>query len=129
MSKTFEVENKLPNIIGLGAKFIGDIETDGDLRVDGLIEGNIVSKGKLVLGPAGTIKGTIKCSNAEIAGNFEGKVEVTDQLSLKAGSTFKGDMKIGKLSIEPEALFIGSCCMNDKNAAEPAAENVETDKS
>ena len=114
MSKTFETENRLPNIIGSGTKFTGDIETNGDLRVDGVIEGNIKSQGKIVLGSGGKINGTIKCVSAEISGSFEGKMEVSELLSLKASSYFKGDMSVNKLSIESGAKFIGSCVMADK---------------
>lgn len=122
MAKTFEVENRLPNLIGSGTKFVGDIETNGDLRVDGIIEGNIQSKGKLVLGANGNIKGTIKCANAELLGTFEGKVEVQELLSLKSSAVFKGEMTTNKLSIEPGATFIGTCTMADKKpaTAEPA---------
>ena len=45
MAKTYEVENKLPNMIGPGTKIVGDIETNGDLRIDGIIEGSVQSKG------------------------------------------------------------------------------------
>lgn len=121
MSKNFEAENKLPNIIGAGTKFVGDIETNGDLRVDGVIEGTIKSQGKLVLGPGGSIKGTIKCVSAEIAGSFEGKMEVSELLSLKASSYFKGEMSVNKLSIESGAKFIGSCLMADRNGQHQAA--------
>lgn len=121
MAKTFEVENRLPNLIGAGTKFVGDIETNGDLRVDGVIEGNIISKGKLVLGTNGTIKGTIKCANAELLGNFDGKMEVQELLSLKSSAIFKGEMTTNKLSVEPGATFIGNCTMSDKkpSVAEP----------
>ncbi|MBP5366149.1 MAG: polymer-forming cytoskeletal protein [Bacteroidales bacterium] len=128
MSKTFEVENKLPNIIGTGTKFKGDIDTDGDLRVDGSIEGNIISKGKVVLGQGGSIKGAITCYNAEIAGIFEGKVEVTEQLALKSCASFNGDMNIGKLSIEPGAVFVGNCCMTGNDAPQQAAADTDADK-
>ncbi len=114
MAKTFETENALPNIVGSGTKFTGDIETNGDLRVDGIIEGNIVSRGKLVLGTSGNIKGTIKCASAEIAGKFDGKMEVSELLSLKSTSLFKGEMTVAKLSIEPGATFIGTCNMSEK---------------
>ncbi|MBQ2321633.1 MAG: polymer-forming cytoskeletal protein [Bacteroidales bacterium] len=124
MSKTFETENRLPNIVGSGSKFTGDIETNGDLRVDGVIEGNIKSQGKVVLGSAGSIKGTIKCVSAEISGTFEGKVEISELLSLKASSFFKGEMTVNKLSIEPGAKFIGSCLMADKDGVKtPATDN------
>lgn len=117
MGKTFEVENKLPNIIGSGTKIAGDLETNGDLRVDGVIEGNIIVRGKLVLGQGGVIKGTIKCSHAEIAGQFEGKVEVTELLSLRGTAIFTGDMDIAKLSIEPGAAFDGTCKMKSSAVA------------
>lgn len=115
MSKTFE-ENRLPNIIGQGTKIVGDIETNGDLRVDGVIEGNIQSKGKVVLGQSGVIKGTIKCASAEISGQFEGKMDVSELLSLRNTSVFKGEMTISKLSIEPGSVFNGTCNMPEKNA-------------
>ncbi|MCQ2236144.1 MAG: polymer-forming cytoskeletal protein [Bacteroidales bacterium] len=115
MSKTFEDnQNRLPNIIGQGTKIVGDIETNGDLRVDGVIEGNIQSKGKVVLGQSGVIKGTIKCGSAEISGQFEGKMDVSELLSLRSSSVFKGEMTISKLSIEPGATFNGTCNMPDK---------------
>ena len=122
MSKGYEVENKLPNIIGSGTKIVGDLETNGDLRVDGVIEGNIVSKGKLVLGQGGNIKGTVKCANAELSGTFDGKIEVNELLSLRSTAVFSGEMSIAKLSIEPGATFNGTCKMADKNKVAAPAE-------
>lgn len=116
MAKPYE-ENRLPNLIGSGTKFTGDIETNGDLRVDGQIEGNILSKGKIVLGSGGTIKGTIKCVSAEISGSFEGKMEVSELLSLTSSAKFRGDMTISKLSIEPGAMFNGTCVMGGAGQA------------
>ncbi len=124
MAKSYESEaSSLPNIIGNGTKIVGDIETNGDLRIDGTIEGNVNSKGKLVLGAAGSIKGSIRCANAEISGNFEGKADITELLSLRSTSNFKGEMNINKLSVEPGAVFNGTCNMNGgasnkKSAAE-----------
>lgn len=112
MGKTFEVENKLPNMIGPGTKIIGNIETNGDIRIDGNIEGNIISKGKVVIGANGLVKGEIQCANAELSGSLDGKIFVTDLLSLKSTSKITGEMKVGKLSIEPGALFTGNCSMN-----------------
>jgi cytoskeletal protein CcmA (bactofilin family) len=112
MAKTFEVENKLPNMIGPGTKIIGNIETNGDIRIDGNIEGNISSKGKVVIGSNGNVKGEIQCVNAEISGILNGKINVSELLSLKASSKLTGEMSIGKLSIEPGAMFSGTCTMN-----------------
>lgn len=114
MAKNFEPENKLPNIIGQGTKITGDIETNGDIRIDGNIEGNINSKGKVVIGSNGLIKGEVFCSNAEVAGSLNGKISVSELLSLKASSKVSGDIKTGKLNIEPGAIFSGTCNMGNQ---------------
>jgi cytoskeletal protein CcmA (bactofilin family) len=111
MAKNFEPENKLPNMIGQGTKIIGDVETNGDIRIDGNIEGNVNSKGKVVIGSNGLIKGEVFCANAELAGSLNGKINVDELLSLKASSKVTGDIKTGKLNIEPGAVFTGTCNM------------------
>jgi cytoskeletal protein CcmA (bactofilin family) len=114
MAKNFEPENKLPNIIGQGTRIVGDIETNGDIRIDGNIEGNVNSKGKVVIGSNGLIKGEVFCSNAELAGTLNGKIAVSELLSLKASSKVTGDIKTGKLNIEPGAIFTGTCNMGNQ---------------
>jgi cytoskeletal protein CcmA (bactofilin family) len=116
MAKTIEPENKLPNMIGQGTKIVGDIETNGDIRIDGQIEGNVNSKGKVVIGSNGLIKGEVFCSNAELAGALNGKINVSELLSLKASSKINGDIKTGKLNIEPGAIFTGTCNMGNQGA-------------
>ena len=117
-----EQESKLPNIISTGTKITGDIETDGDFRIDGNIEGNVNSKGKVVVGNNGFVKGEIFCINAEISGTISGKITVSELLSLKSSSKVSGDIKTGKLSIEPGAIFTGTCTMGNNNTFVPKVE-------
>lgn len=111
MGKSFEPEVKLHNQIGPGTKIIGNIETTESIRIDGDIEGNITSKGKVVVGSSGKVKGIINCSNSEVSGTIEGKVKVSELLSLKASSKLFGDINTAKLTIEPGAIFTGKCDM------------------
>lgn len=89
----------------------GDIISPADFRLDGHLVGNFQSKGKLVIGPAGSIKGDIICKNADIEGKFEGKIQVTEILNVKSKASIHGEVVCGKLSVEPGADFSASCVM------------------
>ena len=78
---------------------------------DGHLIGNFQSKGKIVIGPAGSIKGDIICKNADIEGKFEGKIQVAEMLNLKSKASIHGEVICGKLSVEPGADFSASCVM------------------
>jgi cytoskeletal protein CcmA (bactofilin family) len=99
------------NLIGPGTIIKGDIDTNGDIRIDGSIEGTIKVKGKLVVGNTGKIVGDIQCQNAEIFGEINGQIGVSELLSLKASAKMNGDIVTNKLSIEPGAVFSGTCKM------------------
>ena len=113
MSKPItEPESSGVTTIASGTSIVGEVNTNGDMRVDGNIKGNLSLKGKLVVGPTGVILGDIVCKNSDIFGRIEGKVNVTELLSLKASSQLTGDIITSKLSIEPGAKFTGTCNMN-----------------
>ena len=99
------------NIIGAGTKIEGDIVTNGDIRIDGSLTGSINVKGKLVVGPSGSIEGEIICQNADISGVIKGKIGVAELLSLKASAKLTCDIITNKIAVEPGATFSGSCSM------------------
>ncbi len=103
------------NLIGQGTEITGDILCSGDLRIDGILSGNITSKGKVVVGETGRIKGEINCKNSDISGIIEGKITVAELLSLKATAKMIGDITTSKLAIEPGSKFTGYCNMTNDN--------------
>jgi len=109
------------NLIGAGTKIVGDITSNGDFRIDGNLVGNLITSGKFVLGPNGIIDGNITCNNADISGEIKGTVNVSEILSLKSSARINGDIITGKLSIEPGALFTGTCDMGAKVKNMPQA--------
>jgi cytoskeletal protein CcmA (bactofilin family) len=102
------------NLIGNGTKIIGDINSSGDIRIDGTLTGNIITNGKFVLGPNGLVEGNITCTNADLSGEVKGVVSVSETLALKQTAKINGDMITSKLSIELGAVFNGSCNMGAK---------------
>ncbi|MBI4947430.1 MAG: polymer-forming cytoskeletal protein [Bacteroidetes bacterium] len=111
MAKPGITETPSINIIGAGTVIEGDIKSEGDIRVDGTLNGCLITKGKLVLGTTGMVEGEITCQNGDISGIITGKIKVAELLSLKATSKLSGDIITNKLSIEPGANFVGSCAM------------------
>ena len=99
------------NMIGSGTIITGDIQSKGDIRVDGTLKGSINTEGKVVLGANGTIEGDVICQDADISGTINAKITVSKLLSLKATARLNGDIVTSKLSIEPGATFTGSCSM------------------
>lgn len=99
------------NLIGNGTTIIGDITSGGDVRIDGLLKGNIVISGKFVLGASGIVEGNITSVNADLSGEVKGTVSISEVLSLKSTAKIAGDIVTSKLIIEPGALFTGTCNM------------------
>lgn len=105
------------NRIVEGTIIKGDILSHADFRLDGELIGNFQSKGKIVIGPSGSVTGDIVCKNADIEGKFIGKINVSEILNVKSKASIHGEVSVGKLSVEPGADFTASCVMktNTKN--------------
>ena len=115
MAKYNETDNTTINLISNGTDITGDIKSNGDIRIDGSLKGNLNTKGKVVIGPTGKINGEVICKNSEVSGIIEGKITVGQLLNLKASSKILGDIATSKLSIEPGAIFSGNCKMSDND--------------
>ncbi|MHC0444391.1 bactofilin family protein [Flavobacterium sp. 3-218] len=99
------------NRIVEGTSIVGDIVSKADFRLDGELIGNFTSQGKIVIGAKGVVKGEIICNNADIEGEFHGKIKVLETLNIKSTAQIHGEVAVGKLSIEPGADFTATCTM------------------
>jgi cytoskeletal protein CcmA (bactofilin family) len=100
------------NLIAKGTTIKGEIQSSGDFRIDGNLNGSIRSSGKVVVGSTGKVEGEINCQNAEVEGELRVKITVKELLSLKATSVLRGEIITSKLSIEPGAVLSGTCNMD-----------------
>ena len=99
------------NRIVEGTTIQGNIVSPADFRLDGQLVGNFETKGKLVIGPAGSVQGDIICKNCDSEGRVEGKLQISDLLSVKSKAVIKGEVVCGKLAVEPGAEFSATCVM------------------
>ncbi|MEM9679137.1 MAG: polymer-forming cytoskeletal protein [Bacteroidota bacterium] len=110
-SRTTMETSTQQNIIAQGTKIVGDIVSKGPFRIDGTIEGNVKTTGKVVVGKSGLIKGTLHGENADFEGKFSGKLLLSGTLSLKSTAHIEGEVQVSKLAVEPGATFNATCSM------------------
>ena len=91
------------DVIEASTKIVGDIVSKADFRVDGTVEGNITTTGKVVIGKSGKISGKLNCSNADVSGSISGHIQISETLSLMSESYIQGDITTAKLSVEEGA--------------------------
>tara|TARA_B100000809_G_scaffold257721_1_gene299796 strand:+ start:12313 stop:12768 length:456 start_codon:yes stop_codon:yes gene_type:complete len=110
-SKESEAPRTGQNRINDGTTLKGNITSNGYFRIDGIIEGNIKTPSKVVIGKTGVVIGTLSCKNADIEGKVKGKLDITGTLSLRATANIEGEVITGKLAVEPGASFNATCSM------------------
>jgi cytoskeletal protein CcmA (bactofilin family) len=115
------------NIISHNSKMVGDVISDGPFRIDGTVEGNLKTPGKVVVGKTGIINGTLEGTNADFEGTFSGKLILSGTLTLKASAVIEGEVVVGKLAVEPGATFNATCSM--KGAVKELSGERKTEKS
>lgn len=103
--------------IAANTKINGTIVTIADIRIDGEHTGDIITKGKLVLGEAGKVKGNITCGAADVYGECEGNIMCSNLVSFKSRAVYKGTLKTAQLGIEVGSTFSGSCSIISKEEA------------
>ncbi|CAN5646479.1 hypothetical protein BH11BAC5_BH11BAC5_02970 [soil metagenome] len=106
-----ETQGGSTTIIGAGTTINGNIESTGDIRIDGTLIGNLTSKAKVLVGADGVIEGAIKGKNADVLGRVSGQMDIKEILQLRGKCIIDGDIFAGKLEVEPTATFNGRCHM------------------
>lgn len=99
------------NVLSSGTVLTGNLVTQDDIRLDGVIEGNIISQGKIIIGNNGHVSGDVECQNLDLLGKISGNVICQDTILLRATANLIGDITTQIIEIEPGARFTGSCKM------------------
>ncbi|MBM1105284.1 polymer-forming cytoskeletal protein [Aurantibacter crassamenti] len=118
-----------PNRIEKNTRIKGDIVSEADFRIDGKLDGNLKTTGKVVIGKDGLIKGKVECVNADIDGSFNGELIVSDLLSLKSSAVIEGTVTVTKLAVEPGAAFNASCSMKGRGGSSTASTTASSSSS
>ncbi len=99
-------------VIGAEARFHGNIQVKGALRVEGAVEGDIVDASSVEIGQNGKVKGNISAERLSVAGQVVGDVTISVSVELLKDSCVKGLIRVPRLRIDDGAKFDGECVMS-----------------
>jgi len=116
-SKKDEVYSEDVSILSSGVNIDGKLTSNGNVRIDGKIIGDVDIKGNLTLGTSSSINGEIKAKNVTISGKVEGTLKVDNKLTLESTATVKGDIFAKSLIIEEGAKFDGKSSMGHNSSS------------
>lgn len=118
--KNQSISEKVGNsatLISEGTVLQGDLNSENDLRIDGTIQGNVLSSAKVVIGPTGRVEGNIHGKQADVTGKVIGNIAVQEILQLRGQCNVQGNINAATLQIDPTAIFNGQCQMGGVQAA------------
>jgi cytoskeletal protein CcmA (bactofilin family) len=99
------------SLIGPGTVVEGKIRTDGSVRVDGKLVGDLLAKGNAAVGANGIVEGNLSGKSISVGGKVNGTIVASEKLLLENKCAVKGDLRAAKLVIEEGAVFDGHCAM------------------
>jgi cytoskeletal protein CcmA (bactofilin family) len=104
------------SLIGPGTLIEGKITTEGSVRIDGRLVGDLISKSNVTIGGTGSVEGNVTGSSISLAGKINGTVLASDKLTLEAKSFLRGDIRAQKLVVDEGAVFNGNCSMTPESS-------------
>lgn len=108
-------------IIGPGVKLKGNLASEGDITIDGLMSGDIKATGNVTIGVNARIKANVRAMNVSVAGELVGNITAEDDTRITETGQVTGDIKTTTFSIGPGAYFTGAVVMPSRRASEPEA--------
>lgn len=113
------------SIIGPGMLVVGDLDTDGTVRVEGEVEGDIRAGKAVVVGKEGRVEGNIRTQDAVLSGTVQGSLTAASRLEVQATARIEGDVHARRIQLEEGAVLNGTVQMGedvDLRSPQPSAE-------
>jgi len=112
-------QSEISAFLGKGTEFKGVLSFEGTIRVDGKVEGEVISKDTLIAGDGAFLQGEISVGTIISSGKVVGNIYASQQVHLLAPANIQGNIKTPKLIIEEGVTFDGKCEMaGEKKSAE-----------
>lgn len=128
-TKDMREQTNAETFIGPSVKLEGNFTGDGDVVIEGMLIGNLTTKGDVRVGANAMIEAEVRAKNATIAGKLKGNLTVSNNLKLTGTSNISGDIKAMTLAIDEGAVINGKILMSRDRSAKDSLEAPAAEKS
>lgn len=108
-----EYNNKIETLIGEGCNIKGALSGSGLLKIDGIIDGNIIWNDDIIIGCPSVCTGNVSCKNITVNGIIKGNITCKETLCIESTGKINGDIKVKNISIKEGGSIEGKCTMID----------------
>ncbi|MCB9849291.1 MAG: polymer-forming cytoskeletal protein [Phycisphaerales bacterium] len=115
MADSQSINGEFPTIIGADAVIKGELSFEKGVRLLGKFDGEITTKGNLVVADGAVLSGEVKAGSVQIDGQMSGNLEATGKVKLAASAKLEGDLRTARLEVADGATFIGKCSVGPNN--------------
>jgi len=112
-----EAPTDMNAFIGKGSQFVGKLTFEGTVRIDGRVDGEIFSKGTLVIGEGAEIKAKINVDTVIIQGKVSGNILANKLIEMRQPGRLYGNIRTPALQVEKGVIFEGNCRMENLDKA------------
>ncbi len=116
-SSHFHEEEEPETTLGEGVTFHGELKFERLLRIDGTFEGELISKGKVIVGPSGKVKANLNLNAAIIQGEVDGNITCEERLELRDEAVVTGDIQCKLLSVDEGVTIVGNVLVTPKESS------------
>lgn len=122
MSRESSSSREAGTVVGKAVKIEGNLIAKEDIRIEGIVEGKIITEKHLFVGEGAVINADIEAQSAHIAGDVRGNVKIQSRLELANAAKINGNVKAKVVVMSEGAVLNGQCEMG-KDVAEKKAVN------
>lgn len=98
-------------IVGTSVELKGELTSDGDIVIDGIVKGDVRSKGEVTIGSHGVVTGDVFARAVSLSGGLKGNIEAKDQVQIGHSGKLQGNIDCRGISIASGAYFVGKVSM------------------
>lgn len=113
--------SELNGFLDTGSRITGELRFEQAFRVDGAVDGKVVSDGELVVGEQGLVEGEIDVATVYVSGTVRAKVRAHHRIEIASGGKVYGEISTPSLVIADGAIFQGRCLMDRAEKPESPA--------